>query len=339
VQDSANPNLQYEAAVGYRSIGTLNFGARELQKALELFDQSIAILDRLSEEYPAAIQFRHQLAWSSYNRGRALLGMKRLPEARDALRKAVVLYEELSREKLDSGGWPDELALSWHWFAHVAGELGDSETASELLGREIDLLERLSNEQPDNLTRKYLLAQGLQSLALVSQQRGDENKALDVLGREQELLEPLLHDKPDDVRWKDQLAQTNLLLSELDAAGGKLAEAKAAARKSADLYWGLYEAAPTVYRIMGFKHSLTMILKLPGDSQLSEADELYRRCQAFHDHAPTHVLADPAIREQLSDLQRLWASKLRDAGQLEQAEQILHEPAAASEPGKERTPP
>ncbi len=95
-EDSVNSNRRYEAAVGYRSIGSLHVTAGELQEAEEYFRRSIAVLAEIVQNHPTVPQYRHQLAWSHLLLSRMLAShAERREEAMAEAHRARHLYEGL----------------------------------------------------------------------------------------------------------------------------------------------------------------------------------------------------------------------------------------------------
>jgi len=96
-ENSSDPSLQYETAVGYIGLSTLHNSRQEFQQAETLLRQSITILDRLCMEYPDTFYYRNQLAWSHFALF-STLKSKGSSEAPAVLEKAIALYEQFLRD-------------------------------------------------------------------------------------------------------------------------------------------------------------------------------------------------------------------------------------------------
>ena len=79
--DSSDPSLLYDTAVGYRTIAMIHSSWQEFEQAGKYFRKAIAILDRLASEHPTVQQYRHQLAYAHLEFSRMLYQTRRFQEA------------------------------------------------------------------------------------------------------------------------------------------------------------------------------------------------------------------------------------------------------------------
>ena len=100
-EESSDPSLQYETAIGYRSIAALHYANKELQQSETLTNQSIVILERLNNEFPNTHVYQWQLGWSYYSLGLTQFRMNKSAEADAALEKAIFLYKVVILRKPD----------------------------------------------------------------------------------------------------------------------------------------------------------------------------------------------------------------------------------------------
>jgi len=135
VQDeSSDPSLQYETAVGYRSLSALHERLREYQDAEKFAGRSIAILNELAIKYPNVVEYRHQLAWSHFVLGQTLAHTLRLAEAEAAFQRAATVYEDLISERPDID-YLLELAKCYEaliYLQHSRGALSEVNTTQRL---------------------------------------------------------------------------------------------------------------------------------------------------------------------------------------------------------------
>jgi tetratricopeptide (TPR) repeat protein len=97
---STDPDMQYETAVGYRSIGFM-FQRQPMKddvRAEELVRKSIAILEPLVQQHPENQQYRQQLGWSNWVLTMTLQQTERLAEAEEHAARAAEIYERLVEE-------------------------------------------------------------------------------------------------------------------------------------------------------------------------------------------------------------------------------------------------
>jgi len=108
-QGSGDPSLQYETAVGYRSIGFLNYKFAEYPEAQKLARQSIAILEPLNKQDPKNRDYRQQLAWSRMLLGWTFNFTNRPVEAEAAFRQAGAGLQLLLSEDPKHQSYSSEL--------------------------------------------------------------------------------------------------------------------------------------------------------------------------------------------------------------------------------------
>lgn len=226
LQDSTNPNLQYETAVGLRAMGVLYYGQHELDKATSLLERSIALLEQVSRKYPDRSQYRHQLAWSNYNLARTQSKQRHQDKARVTLQAAVGLYEDLLVELPDDRDTPNELALCMHLLALIAQDQRDQKLEAESLNRESVLLEQMKISGPPNelehqqrLTGARLLSAKLQA------ERGDTANAESLARGVAETAWTAYAKQPDFIllsRFKEAIDLLFILPSESASAAAKV---------------------------------------------------------------------------------------------------------------------
>jgi tetratricopeptide (TPR) repeat protein len=110
IQDgSADPSIQFDTAVGYRSLGFLHSSAKEFDQAEKYYRQSIQMLQALLKESGGDPTYRHQLAWSHSVLGAAHRATSRPAEAQKAYEEAAELYEGLLMQAPSEGQWGEFL--------------------------------------------------------------------------------------------------------------------------------------------------------------------------------------------------------------------------------------
>jgi serine/threonine protein kinase len=163
LQGTSDPNSQYQAAVGFRAIGTLHTTSEEPRQAEESFRRSIAILDRLTIERPANQKYQHQLAWSLFNLGRVLRDTHRIEEAKSTLHKGVALYEALLVQSPNSFDFCSELATCHLELARCHEDALDFNAGAEAVRAGIEVLKSAAPQPHEALpyevqsTRLYLI--------------------------------------------------------------------------------------------------------------------------------------------------------------------------------------
>jgi tetratricopeptide (TPR) repeat protein len=102
-ENISDPSLQYEMAVGLRSLASVHNSFQNHQEAEKLIRQSIEILDKLNVQHPTKVDYRRQLGWSHYVLGTTMHRQKRLADAENTLQTAISVYLKLIDEVSDAG--------------------------------------------------------------------------------------------------------------------------------------------------------------------------------------------------------------------------------------------
>ena len=118
-EGTADRSLQYETAVGYRSIGFLSYKFSEYPEAEKLARQSLEILERLNQQDPKNRDYRQQLAWSRMLLGWVFSFTNRTAEAEAAFRQSAGLLEKLLSEVPKHQSYSNELGECYVNLARV----------------------------------------------------------------------------------------------------------------------------------------------------------------------------------------------------------------------------
>ncbi len=178
-EDSLDPNLQYQAAVGYRAIGSLYATDGEWADGEKFFQRSVAILDRLAGAHREVAQYRQQLAWSLLNLGRTLRNAGRPEEATVSVERATGLYETLVSGTPTSFDYQNELGICYRELSYWYRQSNDFKRAGEMIDRGISMLTTAASQHPDQPQFKESLAWMYLSLGQLraGEGRAEEAKA------------------------------------------------------------------------------------------------------------------------------------------------------------------
>jgi tetratricopeptide (TPR) repeat protein len=102
-EKSADPSLQFETAVGYRSLATVYNSFKKHQTAEKFLHQSIDILTRLTTDHPGDPGYTRQLAWSNYALGSTYYAEGRRSDAEKSIRTAISIYRKLIADVPNAG--------------------------------------------------------------------------------------------------------------------------------------------------------------------------------------------------------------------------------------------
>jgi serine/threonine protein kinase/tetratricopeptide (TPR) repeat protein len=137
--DSSNPSVQFETAVGYRSIGELRHLWGDSHAAEKLIQKATDTLSRLVAKYPNRTEYQVQLAYGHYMLGAALRHLKRSAEAEAAYQKAFDLYESVTRQSSRDQDLAAEISLCVKALAQVQQSRGGAADADQTINRFLKL--------------------------------------------------------------------------------------------------------------------------------------------------------------------------------------------------------
>jgi serine/threonine protein kinase len=140
-EGDTDPSLRLETAVGYRSLGTLYERTGVYLEAEKFGRQSIAILEKLSSEYPDVLEYQHQLGWSHFMLAWTFKNTGRLAEAETAFQQAASIYEKLLARKPEEPDYRSEMVNIYANVGHSMRERGRLMEAERAFRRSIEMYE------------------------------------------------------------------------------------------------------------------------------------------------------------------------------------------------------
>jgi tetratricopeptide (TPR) repeat protein len=279
-EESSNPNLRYEAAVGYRSIGTLHTTAGQPEQADEAFRRSVAILDPLVTQHPANPQYRQQLGWSLLNLGRTLRTTERVEEAKTTLLRGVDQYEKLLTQVPSSFGYRNELATCYLELNRSYADTGDFQRAEETIDLAIRTLETAVAQQPEPQFQEQLARMHL-SLGQLRARNGRIEEAKAAYREAADRYEDAFSTSQNvgilyHWAWSCQgLIELPLAMSEAEQAYQKLLEIRSLVPTSLKSHRDLRERFGHAYGIWGFR--------LRSAGRLEEAEKAFLEAASIFD--------------------------------------------------------
>ena len=165
LQDESNdPSLRYETAVGYRSLGYLNHKANDYQHSEKLYEKSIVILESLVSAFPENFEYQHQLAYSLMMLGDTLMAMNQMVNADTALERATGLYEKLFLSEPDDPDYRIELPNCYRRLLDVARDQRPLPEQQAVCQRVVDGLAKLPSKSTEGADVRAVLGGTLLNL-------------------------------------------------------------------------------------------------------------------------------------------------------------------------------
>jgi serine/threonine protein kinase/tetratricopeptide (TPR) repeat protein len=142
-ENSTDPTLRYETAVGYRSIAFLYDTTDRPAESEKLSERSIAMLEKLHADAPKVPEYRHQLGWSLYTLGQTRWrDDKRRAEALASFQRAAELYEGLLADHPDVADYWVDSGPVYRVLGNALSRTGQHDAAIRAYRRCIELYER-----------------------------------------------------------------------------------------------------------------------------------------------------------------------------------------------------
>jgi serine/threonine protein kinase len=210
VQEAGSkPEIQYETAVGYRSLAALMIAA-DNPRAKKLIDQSIAILERLQTDFPGVAQYRQQYAWSHFILASIQNRAGHSDDAMATLQKSTELYETLVAQHPEVPDYPDDALIVYRQLGDFGVRKNQRARAEKAFRRALVMHDVQVAKFPKQPGNAPVVAYCYFQLAELLIQTGREKEATDVLWHGCEA------DPNDLKRWCDAAA---LYLWTRDEAG------------------------------------------------------------------------------------------------------------------------
>jgi serine/threonine-protein kinase len=277
-QDSSDPTVRQERGRAYLRMGDVLRKLGRHDEAEAAYRRSVAVLDRLAGEAPAASGHRRHLASALTRLGGSLTERGRYGEAEPLLRRSVGLGRALAAATTD-----DRLALA-------AAELGLGDLlrisgrgaeAEATFRQAADLLGPLADGGA--VEPRQRLAAAHDNLGLVLREGGRFEEAAASYRRAAKLLERLVAESPTLPGPRDGLAKVYNSLGLLIGDGGLDQESEDVFRRQVALQQRLNEDFPDRpdYRRSLARATLNLAIRLDGKGETREAESLYRRALAL----------------------------------------------------------
>ncbi len=289
------PNYQRWLVTAHNTLGSLQH-----DRPLEA-EQSIGKAIRLGEElmarWPDDPLNRGELLHGYFLLGKTLVRLGRLPQAVDAFRKAISMYEQAA-PRLDRTGYRSSLPLALHDLGLTLAAQGRTDEAEATHRRAVSLGEKLTVQFPDIPAYRDALASYYLALTTFLGRNGRREEAVTVGRRMLELTERIAAEYGEEKHPKDRS-----VIALLDLAGNlrdanELRGAELAGRKALGLAKKLAADSPGEasyqVRLAQTYAGLGSVLQRAG--KFKEGAAAYREQLAIREKLAAALPADPDYR-------------------------------------------
>lgn len=210
-ENQQDTSLQMELAEGYDQIANIQGGSGsnhlgQRESALESYQKSLAIKERLVVIEPQNINFRQQFGVSYFNTAKIYYVQANMPESLKMAQKSVDILQTLFQENPQDSGIKYSLTNALLLKEVVLSQTGNIEESSQITKEVLKMAEELANENP-SVNNLQTLANALNNYAsfLVNFKK-DNDEALKSYQRSFEIRKQLLDKDPNNISYQKDVA-------------------------------------------------------------------------------------------------------------------------------------
>ena len=298
------------------------FRVGAIESGLGRYEQAVAALKvardgyaTLASDFPAAPDYRYDLALSHNRLGLALYDFGRRSEAEEEFRQAIIIQEMLAAELPNMLRYQENLAANHNNLGRVLRDLGKQSEGAEALRRGIAIQQKIADENAEVPRYRLSLARNHNNLGIALRQLGKESEAEREYREAIVIGEKLAADFPAVPEYQDELADAH-------NSRGLLRTSQSESQKdfrTAQAIWEKLAADfPTVpkyrHRLAKCHNNLSILLTEMG--KRSEADEHSRKALAIQDKLVAEFPEVPEYRQQQATSRIFLAASRINAGQV-----------------------
>ena len=204
---SFSEQLQKDSDAGPESLAQLAQAAFDLavltkeigsqQDAMTAYQQTLAILEPLVQDYPTVAEYQNRLAKTHNNIGRLLRESGQQQEALAAFRRALAIRQRLVRDHPGDVEFRYDLAIHLHNIALMLNDTGQPEEALPTYQQSLEIREKLAKLNPDVADFQHELATVLHNIGNLQLNNGDLEEAMSANQRALAIRKRLVRNHPE----------------------------------------------------------------------------------------------------------------------------------------------
>jgi eukaryotic-like serine/threonine-protein kinase len=315
------PALRAEFAAAHMRLGSITEDIADKGKAIEEYQQALALCQQLVDAQPAVADHQVMLARAHGGLGRLYHAVDRFQDSQAAYQRAVSIEEELTRAQPDVAQYRKDLATSHEGLGHVYRVIGQPKDAEVVYQKSAGIWEQLGNQFPAVPEYQSGLASSLAHLGDLFATTGRADEAEKAYQKALIVRRQLAQAHPGVPDYQDRLAACLLNLGLLDSETNRAKEAEAPTGEARDIWQKLADVHPTVteyqHYLAASHNNLGVVYE--ATDRLAEAERAYGKAMAIRRQlADTHP-AVIAFAVELGGSQCNMGTRALDAGKQAEA--------------------
>ncbi|MCB2156627.1 tetratricopeptide repeat protein [bacterium] len=245
------PDYLFGLANTFDRLGRVQEKQGKLTAALESFESSLDILERLRALEPDSVHHRRDTATALFRIGKIQEAQGDLPAALKTMTTALTIRQRLSEYDPLNRHWQELVADSLMDIADIQMAQGENEEALAEYTDARDRLEKMVEFDETNRLWKHKLALAYQKTGKAQEALGQTENAEKSYESAEGVLEKLTEDEPENQSWIRDLAVAKERLAALAARNGNLGKARTLFEEGLEVRKQLVELDPTNVVWMG----------------------------------------------------------------------------------------
>jgi tetratricopeptide (TPR) repeat protein/tRNA A-37 threonylcarbamoyl transferase component Bud32 len=323
--DPADGRNRRTLALAYETAGLAIGRLGRDEEALAEFRRALQVLEELTAEQPAVIEYQQLKGREYQNVAWALSQLGRTEEAGQSSRRQVAVVETLVARHPDRPDLQNSLAFALTSAGAILAETGQEDEAILSYQRAVDLLQALVKAYSKEHEYRRTLGQTLQRLGYVQRGTGKSDEATAAFERARDAFAAVLAERPTDVAARTDLIDSWRALGWHLGRSGRLAEGLTALGRARELAEHLASEHPT---LPGPRLEINLVYGAIGNVLFDSGDEAgaaaaYQQALAVAEQLATEYPKVPWYRSKVArQLCDVGLSHQR-AGRLAEARAVL----------------
>ena len=242
--DPGNAGWQRDLSVSHDQIGDVLRAQGNLPAALDSYQASLAIADRLAKADPGNAGWQRDLSVSHDRIGDVLVAQGNLPAALDSYQASLAIRDRLAKADPGNAGWQRDLSLSHDRIGDMLVAQGNLPAALESYQASLAIADRLAKADPGNAGWQRDLGTAHQQVGDILREQGDLPGALTNYEATLAIKQRFVISTRDNASAPRDLSVTHNRVGEVLAAQGLTEAALAAYSRSLGILEHLAEKNP-----------------------------------------------------------------------------------------------